>query len=156
MENVLEQRMYNITSFYCQGLCSGIQSYHAGMEYAVKYWGTPEFQQWVTKDKTVIILAGGDSHVNGGSMEMMRDKLIENGIKIGVFHEPGMNDALTSISFLVDETVWDKITYPDTNRIYQDNTPEAIDVLRMFDMVLKYGVKTVFLRDFLKGYQLAK
>ena len=158
----LKQRMYNITSFYMTGLPCGIQSYHAGMEYAALYWNTPEFRQWIKTDKTVIILAGGDSnagdenHENTGSMEKMRDLLIINHIKIGIFYEPGINDALTSISFLVDENVWDKEKYPDPVHVYTTETKEEMDLFTQISLNKMYGEKTAFLRMFLKNYNLAK
>lgn len=152
---ILTQRLYSITSFYCNGIISGIQSYHSGMEYAVKYWETPEFQQWIKQDKTVIILSGGDSHVNDGTMEQLRDKLISYDIEIGVFHEPGMNDALTSISFLADEKVWDKEKYPDTNHSYPDVPEVDVEIFQQLDMRHKYGAKRVILRNLLKDFKLA-
>ena len=133
-EKDLELRMYNLVIYNISGIQAGIQSYHAGIEYAmdiirnlianpsnIEY--AEKFLQWGNKWKTVIIKNGGttNSGENGmyefeamkGSLNNYYDMIQEQGIKVSPFYEPDLNNAMTAIAFLVDERVFNKKLYPD-------------------------------------------
>ena len=83
-----------------------------------------------------------------GSMENYLEQLIDMKIKAMPFREPDLNNALTAISFLVDETVWDKEIYPDP--ILSGNS--AVDLSLLWNT---FGKKTAELRLFLNKFRLA-
>jgi len=119
----LKYRMYNLTLYSLSGIQKGIQSYHAGMEYARLYWNDEDFQSWLENDKTVIILNGGTAcqYEPYGSMEQNRDIIIHDlNIKFAYFLEPDLNQSLSGIAFLVPSEVYDKETYP----VFDINIPE--------------------------------
>lgn len=165
-KQILRQRMYHLVLYSLSGIQQGIQSYHAGIEYAMKYFNTPEFQQWAAKDKVVIILNGGTSNQTGnnryndefcyGSMEGHLCSLIEVGIKHAEFYEPDLNNSMSAIAILVDEYVWDKDNHPDPDaNTIGYNTLEDPDVTYYKKLVEMYGEKTAFLRTWLKKFRLA-
>lgn len=164
LETVKRQRMYNLTCMYFMGIQAGIQSYHAAIEYTLKYFETPEFQRWANHDKTVIILNGVDSNSQGteyyskleyiATMQKAQYQLHKNEVPYADFYEPAANNTLTSLSFLVDETVWDTETYPDP--VVTKTGDKLTDDLIFQEALSKtYGDKTAFLRIFLKQFRLA-
>lgn len=165
----LRQRMYHLTMYNISPIQQGIQSYHAGMEFALKYFNTGEFQQWAFKDKVVIILNGGTSNNIGydvwnnecaGTMETHLASLSNAGIKNAPFYEPDLNNSLSAIAFLVDEMVWDKEKYPDPSyaEMYAQGdvpTREKTEELTFKFVEEKYGYPVAFLRQWLKQFRLA-
>jgi hypothetical protein len=167
---MLKQRMYSFVIYQLSGIQAGIQAGHAWMEYARENFNDPDFQQWINDDRTVIILNGGTTNSLGddfyhpeinykGDMDEIIPKLIELGVNYSTFYEPDLNSALTSIAFLVDETVWDYEKYP----IIRNNvmTYSSIhDKEREIALnVEKYGKdfeKSYKIREFLSNYSLAK
>lgn len=130
----LEMRMYNLVIYNVSGIQAGIQSYHAGIEYAmdiirnlIKNPSNKEyaekFLKWGNKWKTVIIKNGGTSNdgTTGmygfepmkGSLNTYYDSLLEQGIKTSPFYEPDLNNAMTAIAFLTDERVFNRKLYPN-------------------------------------------
>jgi hypothetical protein len=164
--------MYNISEIQ-----KGIQCYHAGIEYALKYWNNEDFQQWASVDKTVILLNGGTSnHIdydNLGSMEEYASLLETNEIKFAFFNEPDLNYSLSSIAFLADERVWDRETYLNFDFIdsnlklsvssheglekYFDYKPIPENIEKQYLGWLEKigGEKNVFLRNFISNLRLA-
>ena len=164
-KQILKQRMYSIVLYSLSPMQKGIQSYHATIEYSLKYGKTPEYQQWAKNDKTVIILDGGSSnqvgvdHYSGssytGSLDVALILLEENNIKFMPFFEPDCNNTMTAISFLVDEKTWDKKKYPlpkNLNELEQSSLEfwEKPEIIKLF------GKEAAFLRPFLNNYHLAR
>ena len=170
----LELRMYNLAIYNISGIQAGIQSYHAGMEYAVDIiehliaYSDPEyakeFLKWAKEWKTVIIKNGGTSNsgekgiygfpATKGSLNTYYDMLLEQNIKTLPFYEPDINNALTSICFIVDERVWDKKSdgnYPD----YNSETADFYDM--SYDEWVDYigGERNLFLRNVIQPLPLA-
>ena len=119
----LEKRMYSLNIYNTSGIQCGIQSAHSNMEYALKHFNDENFQDWSNNWKTVILLDGGTSN-NGkesyygypamkGSMECHLETLEKIGIKVVPFYEPDLNYCMTSMSFIVDERVFNKKEYPN-------------------------------------------
>lgn len=165
----LRMRMYHLVLYSLSGIQKGIQAYHSGIEYSLKYGTTPEYLQWSMKDKTVIILDGGTSNREGfseydspripqyyGSMEDFGQELIDNKILLAYFYEPDLNNATTAISFLVDERVWDKEKYPDPVQEISGHKLRIIDDdILLLEYEKLYGNQVAFLRVFLKRFKLA-
>jgi len=148
--------MYHLVLYNISPIQQGIQAYHAGIEYSLKYGDSKEYKQWSKKDKTVIILNGGVS--NRGANYIYDKKCIEshyfslqrNNIPVVYFNEPDLNDATTALAFLVDETVWDKEKYPDPTVIVKYNDEIFYNSLKEM-----YGEKVAFLRTWLPQFRLA-
>ncbi len=122
-KNELEKRMYSLVMYQLNGRQAGIQSGHSNIEYSIKYGQDEDYKDWASKWKTVILLNGGTSNsgketyygypTSKGSMENHLKSLEDMGIKVAPFYEPDLNYCLTSMSFLVDERVFNKKKYPD-------------------------------------------
>ena len=114
-------RMYSLNMYNISPIQCGIQSAHSNMEYASEYWDNKDFQEWMKYHKTVILLNGGTSNagdksvyglpVAKGSMEKHLETLLDNGILAVPFYEPDMNNCLTSISFIVPDSVYKTSDY---------------------------------------------
>ena len=168
----MKYRMYHLVMYNISPIQQGIQAYHAGMEYAKKYFNDEDFQKWLKEEKTVIILNGGTSN-NGngiyekGSINLYKEELYENDIKHSCFREPDLNDALSAIAFLVPEQVWDKENYVDWEKYqsgeivswekYQSGEIVSMDINYSYDDWVKEmgGEKNVWLREFLSQFRLA-
>jgi len=155
-KKAFKQRMYFLVMYNISSIQQGIQSLHANNEFIKKYGLTPEFLQWINKDKTVVILNGGTSTTSKkvsqiGTMQKHVKELIKHNIKHAVFHEPDLNNALSAIAFLVDERVWDKKNYPD-----YDETAILDKKMSIKQYFKKVGNKeNDFLKNFLKKFRLA-
>jgi hypothetical protein len=192
----LELRMYGLTPYQLSGIQIGIQFGHAVVEYGqkMKYLGEHnqslniQYNDWADNWKTFIILNGGTSNhsVNRysdtedffGSMENNLKLLEDNGVEVGTFYEPDLNDMLSGIVFIVDERIFNKKDYPDFSDWLMSS--KYAELIRTFDTdvntIAEYiknstnkedqkaykewvniigGEKNVFLRDFLKNFRLA-
>lgn len=116
MEKKLEYRMYGAVPYNISEIQRGIQFGHAVVEYGLKFGKTDEYLQWAKNDKTFIILNGGTTNLNFGSLGSLNEHLqyVKEFLKLDVaeFYEPDLGDQLTAFVFLVDERVWDKKAYP--------------------------------------------
>lgn len=165
----LRQRMYHFVIYQLSGIQAGIQAGHAKDMYSLKYAGTQEYKDWLNLDKTVIILGGGSTNSEGvdfyskqeyqGTMQEITSKLKYLGVKFAAFREPDLNNALTAISFLVDERVWDDKKWP----MIWDNitcfSPSADRKRNMELNISKYGKDIEYalnLRRYLSNFSLAK
>ena len=110
-----EQRMYSMVLRQLNPIQKGVQTTHGVVEYANKYASDEEYRQWAKTDKTLIVLDGGTYQ------EMVRiyDSLKELGMKFADFQEPDLNYLTTSITFLVDERVWNREQYPSWESLPQ-------------------------------------
>jgi hypothetical protein len=192
----LELRMYGLTPYNISPIQQGIQFGHAVVEYGqkMKYLGEHnqslniQYNDWADNWKTFIILNGGTSNhsVNRysdtedffGSMENNLKLLEDNGVEVGTFYEPDLNDMLSGIVFIVDERIFNKKDYPDFSDWLMSS--KYAELIRTFDtdvntiaeyiknstnkedqkaykewVILVGGEKNVFLRDFLKNFRLA-
>jgi len=162
-----KQRMYHFVIYQLSGIQAGIQSEHAVVEYIKTHWKDLDLQQWMNVDKTLIIKNGGTTNSVGyaaysaeeytGSLQDILHKLTDFGIKAEAFYEPDLNNAMTSIAFLVDERIWDVEKYPDfltipgvllhpmDNRILEAEAKEK-----------GFTRKHLEIRDYLNSFHLAK
>ena len=118
---VYEQRMYSMVLRQLNPIQKGVQTTHAVVEYANKYGSDKEYLQWSETDKTLIMLDGGTYQ----DMISIYDSLKDLGVKFGKFQEPDLNYLTTSITFLADERVWNRVQYPSWESLSQ--YPFAID-----------------------------
>jgi len=170
------QRMYFFVPYHLSGIQKGIQAGHAKDEFHIMMeeekktheffvapnhdYLYPDYFSWLYRDKTYIVLDGGDSYGSKtseerGSMQTYLGLLEQNGIAVAEFYEPQLNNTLTALAFLVDETVWDKEKYPDPVLLPEDIRNTTIELALEAQLINEYGTKTAFLRMFLKGKKLA-
>jgi hypothetical protein len=97
---VKQQKRITVSMRHLGGRQQGIQSDHAGTEYVLKYYDTPEWQRWARKDKTIILLEAFTSD----QLQKAYDDLRALKHPVAKFHEPDFGNAITSICFLVDES----------------------------------------------------
>jgi hypothetical protein len=158
-----EYRMYGLVPYNLSPIQQGIQFGHAVVEYGLEFFSTPEYQEWARRDKTFIILNGGttnDNNMRLGTLQQNYFELTDRGIRVGEFHEPDLGDQMTAVVFLVDDRVWDKVTWPDYDGPYYADmkTPEHTahyEWKMKFADTEKEASNIVFLRDFLKNFRLA-
>ena len=160
-------RMYGLVPYNISPIQQGIQFGHAVVEYGLAFGTTTEYQKWAKEDKTFIILNGGTTnkgyHLEDGnhigSLNNHRQTLWDAGINFASFFEPDLGDQLTAVVFLVDDRVFDKVSWPDYNgSFYSDGTPEVREYwnwIMKFDESEQEAQRIVFLRDFLKNFRLA-
>jgi hypothetical protein len=171
----LEYRMYGLVNYQLSGtIHAGIQYGHGVVEYSQSVLGLngieDVYNKWARKDKTFIILNGGttnDSSEYYGGMQKHRDMLNENGVLFSEFREPDLNNALTSVCFLVDERVWNRELYEDfipETLPWSRQKPSEKKLLELEEKNLKNykhwedkigGSKNAFLRKFLRNFKLA-
>jgi len=143
----LELRMYGLVPYNISPIQQGIQFGHGVVEYS-QMFNNDKYNYWAVNWKTFIILNGGTTNSNEESLGTLNQHLLtlkENDIDLSTFNEPDLGDQLTSINFLVDERVFNKEKYPDLRE--QDTYQNWVDLIG--------GEKNVFLRDFLKDFNLA-
>ena len=116
----MNKRLYFFTIYQLKGIQAGIQCLHAALRYAHKYGDDLDYKDYVENHETVIVLNGGTTNdgkdedgFSIGSLNSIHDELIRNGIKCEPFHEPDLNNAMTSVCFLADERAFDRVMYPN-------------------------------------------
>ena len=159
-------RMYGLVPYNISPIQQGIQFGHAVVEYGLEFFETPEYQAWARKDKTFMIMNGGTTNVgwddNGnhiGTLNNYRQLLSDYDIQFRSFFEPDLGDQLTAVVFLVDDRVWDKVTWPDYDGAwFADGTPEPTpwwNWKMKFAETEREADQIVFMRDFLKQFRFA-
>lgn len=176
MNKNLELRLYGLVMYNLSPIQQGIQFGHANDVYKEKYGKDKNYQDFLKKHKTYIILNGGTSNDGTksmygypkqlGTMEQHLQTLKENKIKCAPFYEPDLNYALSAIVFLVDERVFNKKDYPDfifekeTLISYSDPGEDNLDIefekqKQYKEYIKKTGKDVAFLKEFLKQFKLA-
>lgn len=189
-EKELELRMYFFVPYNISPIQQGIQTGHALGRHCLKYGRyNPNHIVWdfLEKWETFIILNGGTTNderdfemIPAGSLNLIGDQLHDNDIEFAYMIEPDLNHALTALSIIVDERVFNRKEYPNfvdyilDVKMYPEAREEApaqnIVMLKMQsdeklqEMFPEYykewvrflgGIKNVFLRDLLKDKKLA-
>ena len=178
--------MYSFVVYSLSGIQKGIQSGHSNDEYGqyvddnkceiidgyAQYVNTNKsdfkleyenYIDWRKNHKTVILLCGGSTNTRLRlSMEKYLAELNNMGVLAVPFYEPDLNDAMTSLSFIVDERVYDSKKYPDyyEDIKYSDITDERIENDLKNQYFRDYienigGILNYKLRYFLRGKKLA-
>jgi len=191
-EKELELRMYFFVPYNISPIQQGIQAGHALGRHCLRYGRhDPQHIIWdfLEKWETWIILNGGTTNderdfemIPAGSLNLIGDQLQDNDIEFAYMVEPDLNHALTALSIIVDERVFNRKDYPDFVNWLLDikmtpegkeeagkNNPELWVKLRLYpetqqEMFPEYykewvrfmgGVKNVFLRELTKDKKLA-
>jgi len=173
-EKYLITRMYGMVPYNLSPIQQGIQFGHAVVRYgrSVRGMGSIDeaFNRWADKHETFIILNGGTTNKDLsklGTLNKHYHALLAVGVEVQDFYEPDLGDQLTAICFLVDERVFDKITYPDFipetlpwgKRKPSESQLAELEVKNNKNYVLWVekigGERNAFLREYLKPLRLA-
>ncbi len=128
-------RLYSITNMYMAGIHAGIQTQHSTAELFVKYPMTNSSTShlgsfvyaWAKYHKTTVILNGGMHDALCRLLELLEEwesREPDEVMPFAPFFEPGVNNALTSISIVMDEVSIEymsriRSTKPDTDEYAQ-------------------------------------
>jgi hypothetical protein len=158
-------RMYGLVPYNLNPIQQGIQFGHAVVEYANLNFNEPDYQQWALNDKTFIILNGGTTNRRRfegkcvGSLNQYVEDLTLAGVNRALFYESDLEDALTAVVFLIDDRVFDRVTWPDySGKCYVDGTPEAgayWEWKMKFADTESEADRIVWLRTWLRNFKLA-
>jgi len=173
MKKELELRMYFLVPYNISEIQKGIQSGHAALEYARKYGGDEEFKNFVDDYKTWIILNGGttgsardSNNVCHGTLDQFGDFLSDIDYKFASFNEPDLNGALSALSFICDERVFNNEDYPDFETWVRNNNGQwngigaelvLVDHNKWLNDYIDFigGAKIYSLKSRLRNYKLA-
>jgi hypothetical protein len=92
--------------------------------------------------------------LDGGTYQEMkecRDTLSDLGVPYSTFYEQDLGNLLTSISFLVEDKVWDSKTYPS----YEDELDESSDSENPIWLIMMGGKRNLEFRKFLSSKRLS-
>jgi hypothetical protein len=189
-EKILELRMYFFVPYNISPIQQGIQAGHALGRHCLKYGRhDPNHIVWefLEKFETFVILNGGTTNderdfemIPAGSLNVIGDQLQDNDIEFAFMIEPDLNHALTALSFIADERVFNRKDYPDfldyifDVKMYPEARGEVPEVNyvtlkmqtaeRLQEMFPEYykewvrfvgGIKNVFLRELIKDRKKA-
>ena len=150
----MKYRMYFFVPYNISEIQKGIQAGHAALEYAERFYHTATYRNFITADKTWVILNGGTTRgqfqcEDGeglGSMNEISISLVANYIPHANFCESDLNYALSAICFLADERVFDFKKYPDYDfdKEWRTSYIERVG-----------GEKNSFLRELIRDKRLA-
>lgn len=185
MEEKLELRMYFFVPYNISPIQQGIQAGHALGRHCLKYGRyNPNHIVWkfLEKWETFVILNGGTTNdkrdfeaIPAGSLNVIGDQLLEHDFEFAYMIEPDLNNALTAISFICDERVFNYKDYPDfldwvfKNYLYDEPADRVIKLKMMEPLELAFmfssyykewleflgGDKNLFLRDLIRGKKKA-
>lgn len=138
-------RMYSLVLRQLSPIQKGVQSAHSIVEYIKKFHKSSEYIQWVNVDKTIIILDGGTFK----EMRECRETLENLGVPYAVFYEEDLGNLVTSISFLVEDKVWDYKNYPSFEEELDDESENPVWLITMG------GKRNLEFRKFLSSKRLS-
>ena len=141
-------RMYSLVLRQLNPIQKGVQSAHSIVEYIHKFHKLTEYIQWVNVDKTIIILDGGTYQ----EMKECRDTLAELGVPYAAFYEQDLGNLITSISFIVEDKVWDSKTYPSYEEELEENSSENENPVWL---IMMGGKRNLEFRKFLSSKRLS-
>jgi hypothetical protein len=180
MKNKRTYRLYGFVNYQLSGIQAGIQFGHAVQEFNNKIhemiveqfrgvtFTVPEYQlieafdNWAKYDKTFIVLNGGTTNSNPdrlGTLNLAMQELDNKNIFYAPFYEPDLGDQLTAFVCLVDDRVFDRITWPDYNGLVWGDS--MIDPTEYHEWKMKFAEteeeadQIVFLREWLPKFRLA-
>lgn len=103
-----KNKMYTFVLRQLSPLDKGIQSAHAVVEYCDKYRDEKNCSDWISQDKTLIVLNGGTSE----DLKEIKSKLEEFGLPYSEFKEPDLENITTAIAVCLNEVYWNDEKYP--------------------------------------------
>lgn len=131
-------KAYTFVNTYVCGIQVGIQAGHSLVRHMADHGSNPIVAEWVSEHQTFVWLDGGDSR----AMDLLAVRLEDAGIPFTAFREEGMDDLLTSITFVLDER---DVSGIDQLRldIMVDRSILREDPRHIFDVIARAKVKTL-------------
>ena len=123
----IRYRMFGFVPYNISEIQKGIQCLHGVVEYQLEFGKNKPYKEWAEKEKTIIILNGGTTGHNSTMLERVRE-LNDLRIPISTFHEPDLNDALTSVNFILPSTIYDLVLPEDFVRDSKRLTSEEFEI----------------------------
>lgn len=96
-------RLYFIVMYNLSPIQKGIQAGHAALEYVEEYGDKDDYKEFIKNHKTWIILDGGGSE----QVREAQRELDAMHINHSYFIEPDLNNAMSCVTFLVPEEIYD-------------------------------------------------
>jgi len=164
----MKYRMYFFVPYNISPIQQAIQAGHAALAYAWKFPVTHEYIDFMTNDKTWVILNGGttnDSLIKesddgfavvwgpAGTLNKIESELVLNKIPHSTFKEPDLNNALTAVCFLADERVWDWENYPGFRKFLWESMLSLEDYPFLKSKSIKDHTSEELIENFGKEYQ---
>lgn len=140
--------MYSLVLRQLSPIQKGVQAAHSIVDYVSKFNKSSEYIQWANVDKTIIILDGGTFQ----ELKECRDKLAELGVQYSTFYEEDLGNLITSISFLVEDKVWDYESYPSYEDELDESSSESENPIWL---IMMGGRRNLELRKFLRSKRLS-
>ena len=158
-------KMYFLTLRNIGEIDKGIQCGHAALRYAAKFGSNPEFKEFIETSEIWCVLNGGTTKTMSNNMQW----LLDNKIKHTFFIEEDLNDALTSICWLVPEKVFNRKDYPDfpnkniNYENYENYLNNSNNSAEIAEEMFKYenwveslgGEQNVKMREFINKFKTA-
>ena len=144
-------RMYSLVLRQLSPIQKGVQSAHSIVEYVRNFAKTSECIQWATVDKTIIMLDGGTYQ----EMKECRDTLADLGVPYMAFYEKDLGNIVTSISFLVEDKVWDTKNFPSYEEELDDLDVDSDGPMNPIWLIMMGGKRNLAFRNFLKSKRLS-
>lgn len=124
----MKKKFYFFVIYQLSGIQAGVQCIHSAVRYVLKNSLDLELIDFVHNHETVVVLNGGTTNsgrdeegFSVGTINQIYDQLLENGITVESFHEPDLNNAMTSVCFLADERAFDRVKYPNFPNYVHDS-----------------------------------
>lgn len=149
-------RMYFLILRHLSGVNKAVQSSHSSFEYSLKYINNEDFIKYAANDKTIIMLDGGTHQDMVESQKILE----ENGINHAYFLEPDINNSMTSICFLVEDSIYDREkfkTYEDFYDEYLENYGYIREDINLYDKWIESigGKQNEFIHNLIKNKKLS-
>lgn len=142
-------RMYSLVLKQLSPIQKGVQMGHSIAEYGNLCNQSSDYIQWVNVDKTIIMLDGGTYP----EMKESMDFLMNIRIPFAAFYEEDLGGLLTSISFIVDDRIYDTKLYPSYEEELTDDVMTASESPTW--LIEMGGTESLRLRNFIFSKRLA-
>ena len=139
-----ENIMYSLVMYNLSGIQKGIQSQHSALEYAHKYGNTDAYKDYFNV-KTVKLLDGGPSGKQLENVEFLKELEWD----YADFYEPDLNDACSSISFLIPRRIYTAEKTPSSGSWKYPST-EKSNIFKILDD------RSAKMAAFISEFRLAK
>ena len=131
-QNNKAYRMYFLVMYNLSSIQKGIQAGHAALEYTDRYSHTPEYKEFYKNHKTWIILDGGTSLDQVANCKYLEDY----GIKYAYFIEPDLNNSISAICFLLDDTEYKPLLDENELPLEIEKQSEIYKFIKQFKLAI--------------------
>lgn len=130
MKQTHNWRFYAFTNFYLSSMQKGIQAGHCAVDVVRAFSSTKAVREWADKDKTMIVLNGGEQTELLKLFDQLTELNKSNKLPLGLFKEDmGLNCAVTCVGIIVPERIYapDMLFYT-MNNFHRDLTATEVEL----------------------------